>query len=56
MSYLADVKSVEKLNRLLDVCRNNLYTFDENLIRRAFEFSWNAHVKGKPRASGEPYF
>ncbi len=56
MSYLADVKSVEKLNRLLEACRSNLYSFDENLIRRAFQFSWNAHVKGKPRASGEPYF
>ena len=56
MSYLADIKNVEKLNHLIDVCRNNLYTFDEDLIRRAFEFSWNAHVKGKPRASGEPYF
>ncbi len=44
------------MTRLIDLCRNNLYTFDENLIRRAFEFSWNAHVKGKPRASGEPYF
>lgn len=56
MSYLADVKSVEKLNHLIEVCKNNLYTFDEDLIRRAFEFSWNAHVKGEPRASGEPYF
>ena len=56
MSYLADVKSTEKLNYLIEVCRKNLYTFNEDLIRRAFEFSWNAHVKGKPRASGEPYF
>jgi guanosine-3',5'-bis(diphosphate) 3'-pyrophosphohydrolase len=56
MSYLADIKSIEKLNHLVEVCRNNLYSFDEDLIRRAFEFSWNAHVKGKPRASGEPYF
>ncbi len=56
MSYLADIKSVEKLNRLIEVCRQNLYALDENLIRRAFEYSWNAHVKGKPRASGEPYF
>ncbi len=53
---MADVKSVEKLNRLLEVCRGNLHNLDESLIRRAFEFSWNAHVKGKPRASGEPYF
>ncbi|MGO9480804.1 MAG: RelA/SpoT family protein [Candidatus Kryptoniota bacterium] len=56
MSYLVDVKSVEKLNHLVEVCKNNLYAFDEELIRRAFEFSWNAHVKGKPRASGEPFF
>jgi len=56
VSYLADIRSVEKLNHLLDVCRSNLYTYNEELIRRAFEFSWNAHVKGKPRASGEPYF
>ncbi len=38
------------------MCRNNLYTFDQDLIRKAFEFSWNAHVKDKPRASGEPFF
>ncbi|MGC8594596.1 MAG: RelA/SpoT family protein [Candidatus Kryptoniota bacterium] len=56
MSYLSDVRSVEELNRLIEICRENLYNFDENLIRRAFEFSWNAHVKGKPRASGEPFF
>jgi len=56
VSYLADIRSVEKLNHLLDVCRTNLYTFNEEMIKRAFEFSWNAHVKGKPRASGEPYF
>jgi len=56
VSYLADIRSTEKLNHLLDVCRANLYTFNEDLIRRAFEFSWNAHVRGKPRASGEPYF
>ncbi len=56
MSYIADIRSVEKLNHLLEVCRSNLHTCDVELIRRAFEFSWNAHVKGKPRASGEPYF
>jgi RelA/SpoT family (p)ppGpp synthetase len=56
VSYLVDIRSVEKLNHLLDVCRANLHTCDEELIRRAFEFSWNAHVRGKPRASGEPYF
>jgi len=56
MSYLSDLRSVDELNRLIEICKANLYNFDENLIRRAFEFSWNAHVKGKPRASGEPYF
>ena len=56
LSYSADVKSIEKLNHLIEVCRNNLYSFDDNLIRKAFEFSWNAHVKDKPRASGEPFF
>ena len=47
---------MEKLNHLLEVCRSNLHTCNVELIKHAFEFSWNAHVKGKPRASGEPYF
>lgn len=45
----------KKLEDLLAVCRRNLRTVDEALIRRAFEFSLEAH-KQDLRASGEPYF
>lgn len=45
----------KKLEDLLSYCKKNLRTFDENLIRRAFDFSLNAHKKDL-RASGEPYF
>lgn len=45
----------KKLEDLLSYCRKNLLTVDENLIRRAFDFSLNAH-KNDLRASGEPYF
>lgn len=43
------------LKKLLDVCRKNLKNFNEDLITRAFWFSYNAH-KDNYRASGEPYF
>jgi RelA/SpoT family (p)ppGpp synthetase len=45
----------KKLEDLLAVCRKNLRSVDENLIRRAFEFSYEAH-KHDMRASGEPFF
>lgn len=45
----------KKLDDLLAVCRKNLRTVDEDLIRRAFEFSLAAH-KQDLRASGEPFF
>ncbi len=45
----------KKLEDLLAVCRKNLRTVDEDLIRRAFDFSLEAH-KQDLRASGEPYF
>ncbi len=48
-------KYKEKLDDLLLVCHKNLYKVDENLIRRAFEFGFNAHRFDK-RASGEPFF
>ncbi len=48
-------KYKEKLDDLILVCRKNLYKVDENLIRRAFEFGFNAHRFDK-RASGEPFF
>ncbi len=42
-------------NNLIEVCKNNLGNFDENLIRKAFDFALQAH-KNDLRASGEPYF
>lgn len=45
----------KKLDDLLVVARKNLRTVDESLIRRAYEFSLEAH-KQDLRASGEPYF
>ncbi len=45
----------KKLDDLLTVCRKNLKTVNEELIRRAFEFSLEAH-KNDIRASGEPFF
>jgi guanosine-3',5'-bis(diphosphate) 3'-pyrophosphohydrolase len=45
----------KKFEDLIAVCRKNLRTVDEDLIRRAFTFSLEAH-KQDLRASGEPYF
>jgi len=45
----------KKLDDLLAVCRKNLHTVNEDLIRRAFEFSLEAH-KNDMRASGDPFF
>jgi RelA/SpoT family (p)ppGpp synthetase len=45
----------KKLDDLLSVCRKNLRTVNEDLIRRAFEFSIEAH-KNDIRASGDPFF
>ncbi len=45
----------KKLDDLLAVCRKNLRTVNEDLIRRAFEFSVEAH-KNDMRASGDPFF
>ena len=48
-------KLQKKLDELLVACRKNLKSVDEDLIRKAFEFSLDAH-KYDMRASGEPYF
>ena len=45
----------KKLDDLLAICRKNLRVVNEDLIRRAFEFSLEAH-KQDMRASGEPFF
>ncbi len=42
-------------NNLIEVCKRNLGNFNENLIRKAFDFALEAH-KNDLRASGEPYF
>ncbi len=45
----------QKLDELLELCRRNLRTVNEDLIRKAFDFSFRAHDKDV-RASGEPFF
>jgi guanosine-3',5'-bis(diphosphate) 3'-pyrophosphohydrolase len=45
----------KKLEDLLAVCRKNLRSVNEDLIRRAFQFSLEAH-KNNVRASGDPFF
>lgn len=45
----------KKLEDLLVVCRKNLRSVNEDLIRRAFQFSLEAH-KNNVRASGDPFF
>lgn len=45
----------KKLDDLLAACRKNLRTVNEDLIRRAFEFSLEAH-RNDIRASGDPFF
>jgi guanosine-3',5'-bis(diphosphate) 3'-pyrophosphohydrolase len=45
----------KKLDDLLTACRKNLRSVNEDLIRRAFEFSLEAH-KNDIRASGDPFF
>jgi GTP diphosphokinase / guanosine-3',5'-bis(diphosphate) 3'-diphosphatase len=52
---MIDAQFKNKLDDLLNVCRKNLRTVDEDLITRAFTLSLNAH-KNDLRASGEPYF
>lgn len=49
------INNKKKLDDLLAVCRKNLRTVNEDLIRRAFEFSAEAH-KNDMRASGDPFF
>ncbi len=47
--------SREKLDALLEACKANLPSVDQELIARAFSFAFNAH-KDHLRKSGEPYF
>ncbi len=52
---MTNPKYKKKLEDLLVVCQKNLPRVDESLIRRAFEFGFNAH-RHDIRASGEPFF
>ncbi len=52
---MRDGQNKKKLEELLAVCHKNLKTVDENLLKRAFDFSLSAH-KQDLRASGEPFF
>ncbi len=52
---MASTKDKKKLDDLLLICQKNLRQFDENLIRRAYEFGSRAH-RHDIRASGEPFF
>jgi RelA/SpoT family (p)ppGpp synthetase len=52
---MTNVKYKKKLEDLLLLCQKNLPKMDESLIRRAFEFGFNAH-RHDLRASGEPFF
>lgn len=52
---MTNPKYKKKLDDLLLICQKNLPRMDENLIRRAFEFGFNAH-RHDIRASGEPFF
>jgi GTP diphosphokinase / guanosine-3',5'-bis(diphosphate) 3'-diphosphatase len=52
---MTNPKYKKKLDDLLLICQKSLPRVDETLIRRAFDFSFNAH-RHDIRASGEPYF
>ncbi len=52
---MTNPKYKKKLDDLLAFCGKNLTRTDEGLIRRAFDFGFNAH-RHDMRASGEPFF
>jgi RelA/SpoT family (p)ppGpp synthetase len=52
---MTNPKYKKKLDDLLLTCQKNLARCDDALIRRAFEFGFNAH-RHDMRASGEPFF
>jgi RelA/SpoT family (p)ppGpp synthetase len=52
---MTNPKFKKKLDDLLLICQKSLPNVDETLIRKAFEFGFNAH-RHDIRASGEPFF
>jgi RelA/SpoT family (p)ppGpp synthetase len=55
MENAITVKHAKMLDTLLEACRANLPTVNEELLKKAFHFSSESH-KNDFRASGEPYF
>ncbi len=54
-SAVTGIKHQKMLEDLLEACKVNLPTVNENLISKAFQLSYESH-KNNFRASGEPYF
>ena len=52
---ITEAKKEDLLESLLAKCRNNLPSVNEDLIRKSFKMSYEAH-KNDVRASGDPYF
>jgi len=48
-------KAKKMCDELVECCKAHLISVDEEMIRKSFDFSLNAH-KNDLRASGEPYF
>ncbi len=55
MELTISIKHQRMLEDLLKICKKNLPTVNEELIKKAFQLSYESH-KNDFRASGEPYF
>jgi (p)ppGpp synthase/HD superfamily hydrolase len=55
MEVTESAKLNKMLENLISICKSNLPSVNEKLIKKAFQFSYESH-KNDFRASGEPYF
>jgi len=55
MELTISIKHQRMLEDLLKICKKNLPSVNEELIKKAFQLSYESH-KNDFRASGEPYF
>jgi RelA/SpoT family (p)ppGpp synthetase len=55
MEATISIKHQRMLDDLLALCRSNLPSVNEELLKKAFQLSYESH-KNEFRASGEPYF
>ncbi len=55
MEATISIKHQRMLDDLLKICRTNLPAVNEELVKKAFQLSYESH-KNDFRASGEPYF